>query len=68
MPDYELTRENPVPKQVEALKKLLGLKYVDVETCMDRVTVLKTTTPLTLEEQTEVLKITEADKIEATTV
>jgi len=68
MTTYTLTRIDPVPKQIEALKKLLGPKYIDIETCMNRVTTLKTTTPLTLEEETEVLKITEADKIEATTV
>jgi len=68
MPDYELTRINPIPKQIEALKKLLGPKYIDVETCMNRVTALKTTTPLTSEEETEVLKITGADRIETTTV
>jgi len=68
MPDYELTRIDPIPKQIEALKKLLGPKYIDVETCMNQVLTLKTTTPLTSEEETEVLKITGADKVEATTV
>jgi len=66
MTTYTITRENPIPKQIDLLKKLLGPKYVDVETCMDRVTTLKTTTTLTSEEQTEVLKITGADRIEPT--
>jgi len=66
MTTYTITRKNPVPNQIEALKKLLGPKYVDVETCMDQVLTLKTTTPLTSEEETEVLKITGADKIEPT--
>jgi len=64
MTTYTLTRRNPVPQQVEALKKLLGPKYVDVETCMNQVLTLKTTTPLTEDEEEEVLKITEADKVE----
>jgi len=64
MTTYNLTRENPVPKQVEALKKLLGPKYVDVETGMNQVLTLKTTTPLTEDEKKEVLKITVADEIE----
>jgi len=64
MTTYNLTRKSPIPQQVETLKKLLGPKYVDVETCMDRVTALKTTTPLTETEEEEVLKITEADKVE----
>jgi len=68
MTTYTLTHENPVPKQIDLLKKLLGPKYVDVETCMNKVLTIKTTTPLTSEEETEVLKITEADKVEATTV
>jgi len=68
MTTYTLTRENPVPKQIDLLKKLLGPKYTDVETCMNQVLTLKTTTPLTEDEKTEVLKITGADKIEATTV
>jgi len=64
MTTYTLTRENPIPKQVDLLKKLLGPKYVDVETCMDRVTALKTTTTLTETEKEEVLKITVADSVE----
>jgi len=64
MTTYNLTRENPVPKQIEALKKLLGPKYIDVETCMNQVLTLKTATPLTETEEEEVLKITEADKVE----
>jgi len=68
MTTYTITHENPVPKQIEALKKLLGAKYIDVETCMNQVLTIKTTTPLTSEEETEVLKITGADKIETTTV
>jgi len=61
---YNLTRESPIPKQIEALKKLLGPKYADVETSMDRVTALKTTAPLTETEKKEILKITAADKVE----
>jgi len=68
MTTYTLTRENPVPKQIDQLKNLLGPKYIDVETCMNQVLTIKTTTPLTSEEETEVLKITGADKIETTTV
>jgi len=64
MTTYALTRKSPIPQQVETLKKLLGPKYIDVETCMDRVTTLKTTTPLTEDEKTEVLKITVADEVE----
>jgi len=64
MSTYTLTRKNPVPNQIEALKNLLGPKYVDVETCMNRVTTLKTTTPLTETEKEEVLKITVADSVE----
>jgi len=64
MPNYAITRENPIPKQIEALKKLLGPKYVDVETCMNKVLTLKTATPLTDEEEEEVLKITGADRVE----
>jgi len=66
MPVYSLTRKNPVPNQIEALKKLLGPKYLDVETGLNQIYTLKTTTPLTSGEQTEVLKITGADKIEPT--
>jgi len=68
MTTYTLTRENPVPKQIDLLKKLLGPKYVDVETGLNQIYTLKTTTTLTSEEETEVLKITGADKIETTTV
>jgi len=64
MTTYTLTREDPIPKRIEALKKLLGPKYVDVETCMDQILTLKTTTPLTEDEKTEVLKITVADEVE----
>jgi len=66
MTTYTLTRESPIPQQIEALKKLLGPKYIDVETCMNQFLTLKTTTPLTEDEKTEVLKITGADKIEPT--
>jgi len=66
MSTYSLTRKNPIPNQIEALKKLLGSKYIDVETCMNLVYTLKTTTPLTSKEQEEVLKITGADRIEPT--
>jgi len=64
MTTYNLTRENPIPKRIEALKKLLGPKYIDVETCMDQILTLKTTTTLSESEEEEVLKITEADKVE----
>jgi len=64
MSTYSLTRKDPIPGQVEELKKLLGPRYIDVETCQNRIYTLKTTTPLTPEEQTEVLKITGADRIE----
>jgi len=64
MTTYNLTRKSPIPQQVEALKKLLGPKYVDVETCMDQVKTLKTTAPLTEDEKEEVLKITVADEVE----
>jgi len=66
MPTYSLTRKNPVPNQIGQLKTLLGPKYIDVETGLNQIYTLKTTTPLTSEEQTEVLKITGADKIEST--
>jgi len=66
MPVYSLTRKNPIPNQIEALKKLLGPKYLDVETGLNLVYTLKTTTPLTDTEKKEVLKITGADKIEPT--
>jgi len=64
MTTYIITRENPIPKQIDLLKKLLGPKYVDVETCMDQILTLKTTTTLTETEKEEILKITEAAKIE----
>jgi len=64
MTTYSLTREPSVPRQVEALKKLLGPKYVDVETCMDQILTLKTAAPLTEDEKEEILKITVADKVE----
>jgi len=64
MTTYNLTRKSPIPQQVETLKKLLGPKYVDVETSMDQILTLKTTTPLTDDEKTEVLKITVADEVE----
>jgi len=64
MTTYIIVRENPVPKKIEALKNLLGPKYVDVETCMDQILTLKTTTTLTETEKEEILKITEAAKIE----
>jgi len=64
MTTYNLTRKSPIPQQVEALKKLLGPKYIDVETCMDQILTLKTSTPLTEDEKTEVLKITVADEVE----
>jgi len=64
MTTYIIIRENPIPKQIDMLKKLLGPKYVDVETCMDQILTLKTTTPLTETEKEEILKITEAAKVE----
>jgi len=64
MTTYIIIHENPIPKQIEQLRKLLGDKYVDVETCIDQILTLKTTTTLTETEKEEILKITEAAKIE----